>query len=54
MARRAQRENNEHNVPRLIEVNRLRDVTFYRLRFTKFAELPCYAQSYLMALPFGQ
>ena len=32
MARRAQRENNEHNVPRLIEVNRSRDITFYRLR----------------------
>lgn len=32
MARRAQRENNEHNVPRLIEVNRSRDITFYQLR----------------------
>lgn len=32
MARRAQRENNEHNVPRLIEVNRSQDITFYQLR----------------------
>ncbi len=31
MARRAQQENNEHNVPRLIEINRSQDITLYQV-----------------------
>lgn len=31
MARRAQKENNEHNVPRLIEINRSKEITLYRI-----------------------
>ncbi|MBR7799526.1 pectinesterase family protein [Undibacterium fentianense] len=32
MARRAQREKNEHNIPRLIEIKKSQDITFYRIR----------------------
>jgi pectin methylesterase-like acyl-CoA thioesterase len=32
MARRAQREKNEHNIPRLIEIKKSEDITFYRIR----------------------
>ncbi len=31
LARRAQKENNEHNVPRLIEISRSKEITLYRI-----------------------